>query len=180
MSTQQTSPPTPVINAIPEPAPPPTTPTAQPAPQPPKSGEDGTTESLKDMQENAGQISELAKEEENLVTEFFSFLFKILKPFGKTVEISPSSLPESYKGRVNKSYLYLTGQLVLVYTNGDVEILNLGDQENHDLLVEITSEIMTKLKTVINLSKSKTEKRVRFLVSITKELQKVAKVFSEE
>jgi hypothetical protein len=144
-----------------------------------KQGETEIADALREMQENAGQIAELAKEEENLVTEFFSSLFSILKSFGKTLEISVASLPENYKTRTNKAYLYLTGQLVLVYTNGEVEILNLIEQENHDVLIEIAAEIMTKLKTVINASKSKTEKRVKFLMSITKELEKVAKAFSE-
>jgi hypothetical protein len=105
-------------------------------------------------------------------------LIKILKPFGKTLEISASSLPEQYDGRISKAYLYLTGQLVLVYKNGEVEVLNLADQENHEVLIEITGEIMMKLKSVISSHRSKTEKRVKFLMAVTKELQKVAEVFS--
>jgi hypothetical protein len=142
--------------------------------------EEQTTEALKEIQENAGQISELTSEEETLVREFFNFLVKILKPFGKTLEISASSLPDSYNGRISKAYLYLSGQLVLVFTNGEVEILNLADQENHQVLVQIAGEIMMKLKTIIASHKSKTEKRVRFLMQITKGLQKVAEVFSED
>lgn len=142
--------------------------------------EEQTTEALKEIQENAGQISELSSEEETLVREFFNFLVKILKPFGKTLEISASSLPDSYNGRISKAYLYLSGQLVLVFTNGEVEILNLADQENHQVLVQIAGEIMMKLKTIIASYKSKTEKRVRFLMQITKGLQKVAEVFSED
>jgi len=173
-----------VINATPDKAKEPalqasTSTTPQTTPTQPQTSEDGTPESLKEMQENAGQISELVKEEENLVTEFFDLMFKILKPFSKTLEISVSSLPEHYREQISKSYLYLTGQLVLVHTNGELEILNLTDEENHDTLVEITGEIMTKLKTIINTSKSKAEKRVKFLITITKELQKVAKVLSE-
>lgn len=137
-------------------------------------------EFLKEIQGSAGQISEIVMEEENLVTEFFSSLLKILKPFGKTLEISVSSLPESYNERVGKSYLHFNGELVLVYKNGEIEILNLEDQKNHEILVEITGEIMQKLKLIINSYKSKIEKRVKFLMPITKELQKVAKVFSEE
>ena len=78
------------------------------------------------------------------------------------------------------AYLYPTGQLVLVYKNGEVEILNLADQENHGILIQITSDVMMKLKMIINSCKSKTEKRVKFLMSVTKELQKVAKVFADE
>lgn len=142
--------------------------------------EEQTAEVLKEIQENAGQVSELTSEEETLVREFFNFLVRILKPFGKTLEISASSLPESYNGRISKAYLYLTGQLVLVFTNGEVEILNLTDQENHQVLVEITGEVMIKLKAIVTSHKSKAEKRVKFLMSMTKGLQKVAEVFAEE
>lgn len=90
------------------------------------------------MQEKAGQMSETEMEEDNLVNEFFNSLLKILKPFSKTLEISVASLPESYSEQICKAHLYLTGQLVLVYRNGQVEILNLADKENHELLVQIT------------------------------------------
>ena len=146
----------------------------------PKMTEEQTTEAMKEIQENAGQIAELTSEEETLVREFFNFLVKILKPFGRTLEISASSLPESYSRRISKAYLYLNGQLVLVFANGEVEILNLADQENHQVLVEIAGEIMTKLKAIIASYKSKTEKRVKFLMQMTKGLQKVAEVFSDD
>ena len=139
-----------------------------------------SVEFLKEMQEKAGQISESEMEEENLVNEFFSCLLKILRPFSKTLEISVSSLPESYSEQVGKAHLHLTGQLVLVYRSGEVEILNLAEKENHELLVEITGEIMAKLKSIIDSYKSETEKRVKFLMPITRELQKVAKVFTNE
>jgi hypothetical protein len=137
-------------------------------------------EFLNEIQENAGQISELAAEEDNLVNRFFSSLLKILKPFTRTLEISASALPQIYNGRVNKAYLYFTGQLVLVYTNGEAEVLNLTEQGNHDILVQITGEILLKLKTVISSYRARTEERVKFLMSITKELQKVAEVFAEK
>jgi len=137
-------------------------------------------EFLKDIQEKAGQISESEMEEDNLVNEFFNSLLKILKPFSKTIEIPVSSLPENYNERIIKAHLYLTGQLILVSRNEKVEIINLKNKENHKILIEITGEIMAKLKTIIDSYKSQTEKRVKFLMPITKELQKVAQVFSEE
>jgi len=142
--------------------------------------EEQAIEFMKEMQENAGQISELETEEENLVTQFFNSILAIFRPFGKTVEITISSLPEKYQGKVSKAYLYLTGQLILAYSNGEVEILNLTEKENHDILVDITGEIMKQLKSVISAHRMRTEKRVKFLMPITKELQKIAEVFSEK
>jgi hypothetical protein len=143
-------------------------------------GDEDSVELLRNIQENVGQMSELAKEEDSLVKEFFNLLLRIMKPFSKTLDISTSSLPENYHGRADKAYLHFSGQLVLVYKNGEVEILNLAEQENHSILIGITGEIMTKLKVMIDSCRSKTETRVKFLMSITKELQKVAKVFSED
>lgn len=152
---------------------------ATPAIEEQRISKEEAVEFLKEIQGNAGQISEIAMEEENLVTEFFNALLKILKPFSETLEISVSSLPERYNESVGRAYLHFNGELVLVYKNGDIEIINLEDQKNHEILVEITGEIMQKLKTIINSYKSQIEKRVKFLLPITKELQKVAKVFSE-
>lgn len=152
---------------------------ATPAIEEQRISKEEAVEFLKEIQGNAGQISEIAMEEENLVTEFFNALLKILKPFSETIEISVSSLPERYNESVDRAYLHFNGELVLVYKSGDIEIINLEDQKNHEILVEITGEIMQKLKTIINSYKSQIEKRVKFLLPITKELQKVAKVFSE-
>jgi len=134
---------------------------------------------LRDVQEKAGQISEIEMEEENLVNEFFDSLLKILKPFSETLEISASSIPEKY-GEISNAHICLTGQLVMVYRDGKIRILDLSDRQNHELLVEITGEIMAQLKTIIDSYRLRIEKRIKFLLPITRELQKVAKVFSEK
>ena len=137
------------------------------------------TEFLKEMGEAAGQISETENEEENLVKEFFSSLFKILKPFSKTLEISVSSLPRDWARQTIRAHLHVNGQLVIVRKNGDVEMLDLQEKDNRRLFIDITGEITAQLKSIIDSYKSKAEKRVEFLLPITKELQKIAQVFSE-
>lgn len=98
----------------------------------------------------------------------------------RALEISPSSIPRSYGKPVSRAFLYPDGQLVLVHENAEADLLNLKEQGNHEILVAITGEIMMELKALINSFKSNAEKRVKFLLSITKELQKVAKVFAEK
>jgi hypothetical protein len=137
-------------------------------------------EFLKEIQENAGQIFEIIKEEENVVAEFFNSLLKILRKFAKVLQIPVSSLSESYGKQVSKAYLYPNGQLVLVYEDAEAELINLKEQDNHEILVAIAGGIMMELRSIINSYKARAEKRVKFLLSITKELQKVAKVFMEE
>jgi len=145
-----------------------------------KTAREKAVEFLKEIQEGVGQISESEIEEGNLVNEFFNALLKILGPFSKTLQISVDSLPEFYTDLVDKAVLYCTGQLVLVYKDGRVEILSLVDKENHRLLVDIAGEIMSGMKLIIDSYRLETEKRVKFLMLLTKELQKVAKVLSGE
>jgi len=145
-----------------------------------KVNEEHITETLKAILENAGQISELTSEEENLVTDFFNSLSKILSPFGRTLEIPPNILPKSYRDHASMAYLYTSGQLAIVYTDGKAEILDLIEKRNRTVLTSIMGETISKLKDVIGLYKTVTESRVKFLLSITKELQKAAEVFAEE
>lgn len=153
---------------------------ATPAKESKKVTAEEALEHLKEMQENVGQMSELAKEEENLVNEFFNLLVKILKPFCESLEISASSLPEKYSTQVSKAHLYLNGQLILSYKNGEVKILNLAQRENREILIEIAGDVLMQLEAIINSYRSKIEKRAKILMTMTKELQKVAKVFTEE
>jgi len=153
---------------------------ATPTPVGVRTGKDEALKALRELQENAGQITEFEIEEKNLVNEFFSSLLKILETFGKNLELSVSSLPENYAGRTSKAYLYPVAQLVLVNRDSEVEIVDLAKKENRELLVEIIGEIMLKMKTAVEAYKAKTEERVNFLMPVTEELQKVAKVFSEE
>lgn len=145
-----------------------------------KRSSDEVLEFSREIQETAGQISEILREEENTIGEFFNALLKVLKKFGKSIEIQQSSLPKIQGKKANKAYLYPSGQLVLVYENAEVDLLNITEQNNREILVAIMGDIMVGLKTMINTYKTSIEKRVKFLLSITKELQKIARVFAEK
>ncbi|MBS7615917.1 hypothetical protein KEJ45_01805 [Candidatus Bathyarchaeota archaeon] len=136
-------------------------------------------ERLKGIQENVGQMFELAKEEGTLVNEFFNTLATVLKPFCEVLEVAVSSLPKIYQTRAIKAFLDRHGRLILVNKNGEVETLDLTEQRNHDVVVAIVDDVVAKLETLLNAQRSKVEKRVKFLTSVTKELQKIAKVFAE-
>lgn len=144
-----------------------------------KSAGENALENLKMLQENFGQMLELSKEEANLIGEFFKALAVVLKPFCETLEISVSSLPRSYQARASKAFLDKNGRLIIVYKSGEVETLNLMEHKNHSIVIEVVDEVMAKLGALVNSQRSKIEKRVKILMPITKELQKVAKVFAE-
>lgn len=141
--------------------------------------EETALENLKNLQENFGQVLELSKEETSLVNEFFKAFADILKHFGETLEISVSSLPRDFRERTNKSFLDKTGKLIIVTKKGEVETFNLMEHRNYNILFETVGDIVTKLGALMNSQRAKIEKRVKILMPITKELQKVAKVLEE-
>jgi len=138
-----------------------------------------TLKSLNDIREETGQISELTTEENMLVKEFLVTLLKIMKPLAKTLPISTSVLPEEW-GKVSQASLDLTGQLLVLYPGGRLGSINLTEQRHRELLLKITYDIMPTLKKLITSHRQKIETRVKFMSSVTKELQRTAKAFSAD
>lgn len=134
---------------------------------------------LNDIREQAGQISELTAEENMLVKEFLAALLKIMKPLARTLPISTAILPKEW-GEVSQANLDLTGQLLVLHPNGRMNSINLTEQRHRELLLKITYDIMPKLKRLVTSHRQKIEARVKFMSSITKELQNTAKAFSPD
>ncbi|MFQ5837074.1 MAG: hypothetical protein ACE5HG_04385 [Candidatus Bathyarchaeia archaeon] len=134
---------------------------------------------LNDIREQTGQISELTTEENMLVKEFLAALLKIMKPLTRTLPVSIAVLPEEW-GKVSQANLDLTGQLLILYPNGRMKSINLTEQRHRELLLKITYDIMPTLKRLVASHRQKIETRVRFMSTITKELQKSAKAFSPD
>ncbi|MCS7115645.1 MAG: hypothetical protein RMJ15_06375 [Nitrososphaerota archaeon] len=136
-------------------------------------------ERLKAVLENVGHMFELSKEESSLINEFFSALAVVMRPFCEVLEVSVSSLPKSFQAKAGRAFLDGNGQLIVVKKNGGVEILNLVERKNREVVVQIIDDVMAKLGDMIIEYKSRVEKRVKVLLSVTKELQSVAKIFEE-
>lgn len=134
---------------------------------------------LDGIREETGQISELMTEENMLVKEFFASLLKIMRPIVKTLPVSTSVFPEDWR-KVNQASLDVTGRLLVLFSDGKMGSIDLTEQKNRELLLRITYDIMPTLKRLITSHRQKIETRVKFMSSITKELQKTAKAFSLE
>jgi hypothetical protein len=136
-------------------------------------------ETLNEIREETGQISELTAEENMLVREFFAALHKIMKPFAQTLPISTALLPKEW-GTVSHASLDLTGQLLILYPDGRMRPINLEEQRHRELLLKITHDIIPKLKRLVTLHRQNIESRVKFMSFVTKELQNTAKAFSSD
>lgn len=144
-----------------------------------KSPLDDSLKTLNDIREETGQISELVTEENMLVAEFLKALLKIMKPLARTLPISTAILPKEW-GKVSQANLDLTGKLLILYPNERMESIELTEPLHRELLLEITHDIMPKLKRLITSHRQKIEARVKLMSSITKELQNTAKAFSPD
>ena len=144
-----------------------------------KKGLEDSVNSLNDIRQETGQIAELTAEENMLVAEFILALLKIMQSITSTLPVSTSVLPKEW-GKISQASIDLTGQLLVLYPDKKMKTINLTEQKHRELLLEITHDVMPTLKRLVTSYREKIEARVKFMSSVTKELQKTAKAFSPD
>ena len=130
-------------------------------------------DSLRNIQDDIGQISELTSEENILVTQFFQSFLNLMQPLTTAIAVNPAALPIEY-GHSTQAYVNPNGQLALLYRDGRMEIKNLEEPKNRELMIATIEDITPKFKTLTAGQKRKLETRIKFLTSITKEFQKIS------
>ncbi len=134
-------------------------------------------ESFKSTADDIGQISELSSEEKILISEFFSSLFKLMQPLAPSIAVNQSALPVEF-GDVVQAHVDPTGHLILQYTDGRVELKDLSEEKNRELMTAVVGDILPKFKNLTSMQKRKLENRIKFLSSVTKEIQKSSEALS--
>jgi hypothetical protein len=134
-------------------------------------------ESLKNIADDIGQISELSSEEKLLVAQFFSSLLKLMQPLASSIAVSQDALPVQV-GDVTQAHVDPTGHLVLQFTDGHVELKNLSEDKYRDLMMAVVGDVVPKFKSLTSMQKRKLENRIKMLSSITKEIQKSSEALS--
>ncbi|MEE9519321.1 MAG: hypothetical protein V3V93_03555 [bacterium] len=134
---------------------------------------DEVVETLRQLREDVGQISELSSEEGSIVTAFAIAFLKLMEPLTKALPVDAAVLPLEL-GDVEKANVLPKGDLVVLYRDGRMESIDLKDAENRDLLVTVVSDVTPRFNALISKRRSKIEKRITFLSSVTKELQSIA------
>jgi hypothetical protein len=135
-------------------------------------------DSLRSAQDDIGQISEIASEEERLVVEFFESLTKIMQPLAITIPVSTAALPEDMDD-VARATVDQTGSLLVLHKDGEVELKNLSEEKNRDLMIGVLEDVMPKFKQIFSAYRRKIEDRTKFLAAVTKETQKMSKAFTK-
>jgi hypothetical protein len=134
-------------------------------------------DSLKSAADDIGQINELTSEEKILVAQFFNSLLKLMKPLAPAMPVSTSALPDEI-GEVTQAYVDPTGHLALIFQDGHMELKNLSEERNRELMVAVVSDVMPKFKSLTSQQKRKIENRIKFLSTVTKEIQKISDTLS--
>lgn len=135
-------------------------------------------DSLKSTADDIGQISELNSEEKILVTQFFSSLFKLMKPLAPSIDVDHLALPAKL-GDVIQAHIDPTGHLILRFEDSHIELKDLSDERNRDLMMAVVGDVMTKFKNLTSTQKNKLENRIKLLSIVTKEIQKSSEALSE-
>lgn len=130
-------------------------------------------DSLKRLREDVGQISELSSEEGNIVDAFSLSFLKLMGSLTKTLPVDVEVLPRKL-GLIERANIIPKGELVVLRKDGQMESVDLTDQDNRDLLVTVVSNVLPKLKTLTVEKRRKIEERITFLSEVTKELQNIA------
>lgn len=133
--------------------------------------------SLKSLQDDIGQISELTSEEKRVVDVFFDSFLRLMQPLAKTISVSPEALPEEL-GNVIQANVDPKGNLMLLYQDGQVELKSLSEKTYRDLMICVIRDVMPKFKQLTSAHRRKIENRMEFLSSVTKEIQAISKTFS--
>jgi len=167
--SQETSPPQETVQVPIKEEPKPATP-AQPPLQ-------GLLDSLKSMQEDIGQICELTSEEKTLVAEFYAALLKIMQPLAATMPVSTGAILTESKDVVQAN-VDPYGHLIILYRDGLIELKNLTEEKHRDLMISVFEDTLPKFKQLIGAHRRKIENRIKFLSSVTKEMQKISKALS--
>ena len=130
-------------------------------------------ETLRRLREDVGQISELSTEEENIVAAFALAFLKLMEPLTKALPVDVSVLPREL-GLVERANVVPKGDLVLLYVDSRMESIDLTERDSRDILISVVSDVMPRFNNIISQRRSKIEKRITFLSSVTKELQTIA------
>jgi hypothetical protein len=147
--------------------------------KPPKLTLDELISSMKSLQDDIGQISELATEEKRVVDVFFESFLALMTPLAKTMPVSPEALPAQL-GNVVKANIDPKGNLMLLYEDGQVEIKDLGEKTQRTLMISVMTDVMPKFKQLTSARRREIENRMKFLSSVTNEIQKISKAFATE
>jgi hypothetical protein len=111
---------------------------------------DAVIETLRQLREDVGQISELSSEEGSIVAAFSLAFLKLMEPLTKALPVDAGILPPEL-GALEKANVLPKGDLVVLHRDGRMESIDLSNAENRDLLIIVVSDSIPRFNQLIAL-----------------------------
>lgn len=129
------------------------------------------TNSIRSLQEESQQISELVEMERSYATEVASQLKQIIMPLNASYHIKPESISKS-DSSISDVVLTPQGLVCVFYNSGNVVSRPL-ESITSEVLIRILSEVIPDAKALMNERRQKLSGRVMTLEKLSKEMRKV-------
>ncbi|MDG6904423.1 MAG: hypothetical protein JRN20_01405 [Nitrososphaerota archaeon] len=129
------------------------------------------TNSIKSLQEETQQISELVEMERSYSAEVSNQLKQIILPLNASYHIKPESISKN-DSSISDAVLTPQGIVCVFYASGNV-ISRPLESITSEVLIRILSEVIPEAKILMNEKRQKLSGRVMMLEKLSKEMRKV-------
>lgn len=131
--------------------------------------------SIKSLQEESLQISELSETEKAYGLDVISSLKQVIEPLGASYHIKPAAISRA-DSSLQDVVLTPQGVVCLIHNNGVTNSKTLESLQS-ETLVKLLTEIIPEVRTLLVDKRQKTTVRVTMLEKVARELRKVANSF---
>ncbi len=130
-------------------------------------------ESLRKLRDDTIQVNELRSEEDRIVEALLEAFLEVMSSIPGGLPVNPELLPGETND-VERLSVSSSGELLILYLNGEMDAVELNEPENRDLLVEVINDVFPKVRNQIVEMRGRLEKRIVYLSTVTEELQSMA------
>ena len=135
-------------------------------------------ESLRKLRDDAVQVNELRDEEDRIVGALLGAFLEVMSNFQGGVPVNPELLPGEAED-VDRVIVNSSGELLILYLDGEMDAVELSVPENRDLLVDVINDVFPKVRYEIVEMRGRLEKRIVYLSTVTEELRGMAASIAE-
>jgi len=135
-------------------------------------------ESLRRIRDDTMHVNELRDEEDRIVEALLEGFLEVMSNIPEGLPVNPELLL-GVGGDVDRMSVSSSGELLILYPNGEMNAVDLIDPENRDLLVDVINDVFPKVCLQIVEMKGRLEKRIVYLSTVTEELRSMASSMAE-
>jgi hypothetical protein len=135
-------------------------------------------ESLRKLRDDTIQVNELRDEEDRIVKALLEAFLEVLSSVPGGFPVNPELLPGEVSD-VDRLSVSSSGELLILYLNGEMDAVELGDPENRDILVDVINDVFPKVRHQIVEMRGRLENRIVYLSTVTEELRSMAASIAE-